>query len=94
MLTMVGHTMGTSSAILYAFTLCPVGSRHTIIVHVQLQMLYIVSYLCTIVGVYSCAVDANQCVRALRRVGTLLFSEIGFVADNNPENDTSFPLTE
>ena len=35
----------------------------------NLQMLYIVSYLCTIVGVYSCAVDANQCVRALRRVG-------------------------
>ena len=37
MLTMVGHAMGTgaSSVILYVCTLCPVGSRHTIIVHVQ-----------------------------------------------------------
>ena len=34
-------------------------------------MIYIVSYMCTIVGVYSCAVDANQCVRALRRVGCI-----------------------
>ena len=32
-------------------------------------MLYVVTYMCTIVGVYSCAVDANQCVRSLRRVG-------------------------
>ena len=35
----------------------------------KIQMLYVVSYMCTIVGVYSCAVDANQCVRRLRRVG-------------------------
>ncbi len=34
-------------------------------------MLYVVTYMCTIVGVYSCAVDANQCVRALRRVGCI-----------------------
>ena len=35
-------------------------------------MLYVVTYiLCTIVGVYSCAVDANQCVRSLRRVGCI-----------------------
>ena len=36
-------------------------------------MIYIVSYMCTIVGVYSCAVDANQCVRALRRVGCIAY---------------------
>ena len=35
----------------------------------KIQMLYVVSYMCTIVGVYSCAVDANQCVRGLQRVG-------------------------
>ena len=29
----------------------------------KIQMLYVVSYMCTIVGVYSCAVDANQCTR-------------------------------
>ena len=34
-------------------------------------MLYVVTYMCTIVGVYSRAVDANQCVRALRRVGCI-----------------------
>ena len=28
----------------------------------KIQMLYVVSYMCTIVGVYSCAVDANQLV--------------------------------
>ena len=33
-------------------------------------MLYVVTYMCTIVGAYSCAVDANQCVRSLRRVGS------------------------
>ena len=35
----------------------------------KIQMLYVVGYMCTIVGVYSCAVDANQCVRGLQRVG-------------------------
>ena len=34
-------------------------------------MLYVVTYMCTIVGAYSCAVDANQCVRSLRRVGCM-----------------------
>ena len=37
----------------------------------NVQKLYVVTYMCTIVGVYSCAVDANQCVRALRRVGCI-----------------------
>ena len=27
------------------------------------------TYLCSVVGVYSSAVDAQQCIRALRRVG-------------------------
>ena len=34
-------------------------------------MLYVVTYMCTIVGAYSCAVDANQCVRSLQRVGCM-----------------------
>ena len=32
----------------------------------NVQMLYIVSYLCTIVGVYSCAVDANDSRRVVK----------------------------
>ena len=28
---------------------------------------YIVTYMCTVVGAYSCAVDAEQCIRALKR---------------------------
>ena len=36
----------------------------------MIQMrVFIVTYLCSVVGVYSCAVDAQQCIRALRRVG-------------------------
>ena len=30
---------------------------------------FIVTYLCSVVGVYTCAVDAEQCIRALKRVG-------------------------
>ena len=30
---------------------------------------FIVTYLCSVVGTYSCAVDAEQTVRALKRVG-------------------------
>jgi hypothetical protein len=30
---------------------------------------FIVTYLCSVVGVYSCAVDAQQCIRALASVG-------------------------
>ena len=30
---------------------------------------FIVTYLCSVVGVYSCAVDAEQCIRALKRTG-------------------------
>ena len=31
---------------------------------------FIVTYLCSVVGVYSCAVDAQQCIRVLKRVGS------------------------
>eukprot|EP01052_Picozoa_sp_SAG31_P071454 SAG31_NODE_30369_length_382_cov_0.731449_1_plen_63_part_00 len=27
---------------------------------------FIVTYLCSVVGVYTCAVDAEQCIRALK----------------------------
>ena len=69
---MVGHTMGTSSVILYVLHTMPgrIAPTQSLCMY-NVQMLYIVSYLCTIVGVYSCAVDANQCVRALRRVGCI-----------------------
>ena len=30
---------------------------------------FIVTYMCSVVGTYSCAVDAEQTVRALKRVG-------------------------
>ena len=30
---------------------------------------FVLTYLCSVVGAYSCAVDAEQCIRALRRVG-------------------------
>ena len=30
---------------------------------------FIVTYMCSVIGAYSCAVDAEQCIRALKRVG-------------------------
>ena len=30
---------------------------------------FIVTYMCSVVGAYSCAVDAEQCIRALKRTG-------------------------
>ena len=30
---------------------------------------FVVTYMCSVVGAYSCGVDAEQCIRRLKRVG-------------------------
>ena len=54
-------------------------------------MLYVVSYMCTIVGVYSCAVDANQCV--VSEVGTCV-SKYGRLANRDDATAKGLPIIE
>ena len=42
---------------------------HPFVYHDRNMRVFIVTYLCSVVGVYTCAVDAEQCIRALKRVG-------------------------
>ena len=42
---------------------------HPFVYHDRNMRVFIVTYLCSVVGVYTCAVDAEQCIRALKRTG-------------------------
>eukprot|EP01043_Picozoa_sp_COSAG02_P048034 COSAG02_NODE_4672_length_5107_cov_5.286142_5_plen_74_part_00 len=42
---------------------------HPFVYHNRNMRVFIVTYMCSVVGAYSCAVDAEQCIRALKRTG-------------------------